>query len=274
MNIYVPFLLILLVLSCSLKTHDDESAKESSDMENTRLVWSDEFDSDEIDLSRWEIITGDGCPELCGFGNNELQYYSDREQNLRVEKGRLLIQAVKDSLGSKAYTSGKLVSRQKGDWKYGRIEVKAKVPTGKGTWAAIWMMPTLERETEWPLDGEIDIMEHVGYNPGTIYGASHTGKYNHIRGTQRVDSIFLKEIGQDFHIYALEWDEESMTWFVDDQEFQMIEKNGDDYEGWPFDQTYHMILNLAVGGNWGGKYGVDDKIWPQTLEVDWVRVYQ
>lgn len=239
-----------------------------------KLVWEDDFTDPVLNEEKWTAMIGDGCPDFCGFGNNELQYYSDREKNLRIKDGKLIIQAVKDTLGNSAYSSAKIVTKGKGDWRYGKILVRAKVPYGRGTWPAIWMLPTMEGDRKWPLDGEIDIMEHVGYNQGVIYGTIHSKKYNHLIGTQKVDSIALPDAHETFHDYSLEWTETSMTWSIDSQPYYTIQKGEEGYEGWPFDQPFHLILNLAVGGNWGGKYGVEDSIWPQTLEIDFVKIYQ
>ncbi len=236
-------------------------------------VWSDEFDGAFPNKEKWTIYVGNGCPDICGFGNNELQYYSDRKQNVRIENGILILEAQKDTIGTQGYTSAKLISKGKGDWKYGRIEVKAKLPQGRGTWPAIWMLPTLDRQLNWPLDGEIDIMEHVGYHQGWVLGTIHTDKYNHVKLTQKSDSVYIPDASDKFHVYGISWDADKIEWFVDDKVYHRTEKNGEDYSGWPFDQPFHLILNLAVGGNWGGKMGVDDSIWPQRLEIDYVKVY-
>lgn len=262
-RIIVPFWVLITVICLAAIPKSDTK----------RLVWADEFNTGKKpNKEKWNIITGDGCPELCGFGNNELQYYSS--ENVKVEDGNLIIKAKKDSMGNRAYTSAKLVTKDKGDWQYGRIEVSAKLPEGRGTWPAIWMLPTLNRNLKWPADGEIDIMEHVGYNQGVVHGTIHTQKYNGMLGTQKTDSIHIPDAHRKFHTYAIEWDENCITWFVDDQQYNKIERGNDGREGWPFDGDFHLILNLAVGGNWGGKYGVDDSIWPQTLEIDYVRVYK
>lgn len=255
--------LIVTFLSCQFENSEFE-----------KMSWNDEFNGKYPDNDKWTIITGNGCPEICGFGNNELQYYTDHTDNVRVEDGLLIIESHKDSIGNNAYTSAKLVSKGKGDWKTGRIEVRAKLPRGKGTWPAIWMLPTLNRKMKWPQDGEIDIMEHVGYNEGWVYGTIHTEKYNHLKGTQKSDSLFLKDAVDEFHTYAIDWTEDHIKWYVDDKLYNTVERNGENKEGWPFDDRFHLILNLAVGGNWGGKYGVDESIWPQRLEIDYVRVYQ
>ncbi|WP_421869448.1 glycoside hydrolase family 16 protein [Marinoscillum sp.] len=266
-------LVVIGVVCLCVQCADTPSSSTTADVEQV-LVWSDDFNGNELDQSKWTAIVSDGCPGNCGFGNNELQYYLDDHKNLSVSDGSLKITALKDGFDSKDYTSAKLISKAKGDWQYGRIEVRAKLPQGKGTWPAIWMLPTLDRQMKWPRDGEIDIMEHVGYNQGMIYGTIHTEKYNHVIGTQKSDSIYLDDASDIFHEYELAWDQNKMVWSVDGKEYLALEKNNEDYEGWPFDQPFHLILNLAVGGNWGGKYGVDDSIWPQTMEIDYVKVYQ
>lgn len=241
-----------------------------------KLVWEDTFDAGEIDQSKWSIVTGDGCPDFCGFGNNELQYYSDNSENIRIEDGALIIQAQSQKMGTRKYTSAKLITKNKADWQYGKIEVRAMLPFGTGTWPAIWMLPsTNSKDASWPKGGEIDIMEHVGYNPGTVYGTIHTGKYNHIIGTHDLDSIVLENIHDEYHTYSIEWTDENIAWFADDVEYHRLSKGKDDVSGWPFNQyPFHLILNLAVGGNWGGKLGVDDDIWPQKFKIDYVRYYQ
>ena len=240
------------------------------------LVWSDEFDATGTpDSSRWDYDLGDGCPDNCGWGNNELQYYTRDAGNVRVEDGRLVIEAHKDSLGSKAFTSAKVVSREKGDWRYGRFEIRAKLPRGKGTWPAIWMLPTDWKYGGWPASGEIDIMEHVGYDPGIIHGTIHTEAYNHIKQTQKEGKITVPDAQEAFHVYAVDWTPDRMDFYVDGKRYHSVVRDpADDFRGWPFDQRFYLILNVAVGGNWGGAQGVDPGIWPQRMEVDYVRVYQ
>jgi beta-glucanase (GH16 family) len=168
-----------------------------------------------------------------------------------------------------------MVSKGKGDWLYGRIEVKAKLPRGKGTWPAIWMLSTDWKYGGWPESGEIDIMEHVGYDPGVIHGTIHTKAYNHIIGTQKEGKLTVADCMDAFHVYAIDWSENKMDFYMDDTMYHSVTRDPkDDFTGWPFDQRFHLILNQAVGGNWGGKEGIDDSIWPQRMEVDYVRVYQ
>ena len=271
---WIPGVLIASLALYSCSQVKSGSLSEQPEEKRLELVWEDDFTDPVLDDDKWTATIGDGCPDFCGFGNNELQYYSDQEKNLRIEDGKLIIQALKDTLGNGGYSSAKIVTKGKGDWKYGKVLVRAKVPYGRGTWPAIWMLPTMDGERKWPLDGEIDIMEHVGYNQGMIYGTIHSKKYNHLIGTQKVDSIALPDAHGTFHDYGLEWTEESMTWSIDSEPYYTIHKGDEGYEGWPFDQPFHLIFNLAVGGNWGGKYGVEDSIWPQTLEIDFVKIYQ
>lgn len=237
------------------------------------LVWEDDFNYEGMpDPGKWTLVTGDGCPELCGFGNKELQFYTADSSNVHVKDGKLVIRAMMADERGK-YTSAKLISNNKGDWTYGRIEAKARLPKGRGTWAAIWMMPSSE-EVKWPHGGEIDIMEHVGFSEGWVHGALHTEKYNGMIGNHIVDSIFVDSAIDEFHVYSVDWDEERIVWKVDDKVFNVFVKNGQGRDAWPFDEPFHLIMNIAVGGNWGGRYGVDDSIWPQEMEIDYVRVYK
>lgn len=234
------------------------------------LVWSDEFDYSGLPApEKWGYDVGGD-----GWGNNELQYYTEnRTENARVENGHLIIQAHKENYGGNAYTSARLITKTKGDWKYGRIEVKAKLPGGRGGWPAIWMLPTDWVYGGWPASGEIDIMEYVGYDPGVVHGTVHTDAFNHSIGTQQGNSINIADAESNFHVYAIEWTENKIDFFVDGTKYFTFTNQGD-WTKWPFDQRFHLILNIAVGGNWGGAQGVDDNIFPVQMEVDYVRVYQ
>ncbi|NJM25656.1 MAG: glycoside hydrolase family 16 protein, partial [Bacteroidia bacterium] len=166
-------------------------------------------------------------------------------------------------------------SKGKGDWLYGRIEVKARLPRGKGTWPAIWMLSTDWLYGGWPASGEIDIMEHVGHDPGVVHGTIHTEKYNHLKQTQKEGKVTIADAQDGFHVYAIDWKENQIDFYTDDNMYHSVTRvDGDDFTGWPFDKRFHLIMNIAVGGNWGGAQGVDESIWPQRMEVDFVRVYQ
>lgn len=251
--LFVP--LILLSVSCT---------KELS----SRLIWSDEFNyTGTPDTTKWGYDLGGD-----GWGNNELQQYTRELRNARVENGNLIIEAHKDSA---RYTSARVVTKRKGDWLYGRIEVRAKLPKGRGTWPAIWMLSTDWKYGGWPESGEIDIMEHVGYDPGVIHATAHSEAYNHVKGTQVENTVSIPDAQDAFHLYVLDWSKDKMDFYVDDKLFHTITRNPkDDFKGWPFDQKFHLLLNIAVGGNWGGKNGVDESIWPQRMEIDYVRVYE
>ena len=241
-----------------------------------KLVWSDEFSYKGLpDSTRWSYDKGRGCPVNCGWGNQEAQFYTwNREKNARVQNGYLALEAHHEKWEDAAYTSTRLVSKNKGDWKYGRIEVRAQLPKGTGIWPAIWMLPTDNQYGIWPKSGEIDIMEFVGYHPDSVFGTVHTEAYNGMRGTQKVKGISVSSLSTAFHTYAIEWNEKSISFFVDNQRINYFENDGKGSATWPYDQRFHLILNIAVGGGWGGKYGIDDSIFPQQLLIDYVRVYQ
>ena len=237
------------------------------------LVWSDEFNESEIDESRWsyDIGTGDW-----GWGNDEQQYYTSNSNNSFIENGHLVIRALLQNYGGANYTSARMVTRDQGNWTYGRIEVRAKLPGGVGTWPAIWMLPTDWVYGGWPYSGEIDIMEHVGFDPNVIHGTAHTEVYNWWNGIPPPgSSIYLNGATSDFHNYILEWDEDYLKWYVDDMHyFTYANDQEGNYATWPFDQRFHLLLNIAIGGTWGGQQGIDDSIFPVRLEIDYVRVYE
>ncbi len=241
-----------------------------------RLVWADEFNYDGLpDSTKWGYDKGNGCPDVCGWGNNELQYYTThRKENARVEKGNLVIEAHKDSTTGMQYTSARLVSKNKGDWKYGRFEIRAKLPAGKGIWPAIWMLPTKWEYGGWPRSGEIDIMENVGYWPDSVFGTVHSAAFNGMLGTQKSKAVSRNDFSKSFHVYAVEWTADAITFIIDNKKFHVFKNNHSGVDAWPFDKEFHLLLNIAVGGNWGGKYGVDNSIFPQQMVVDYVRVYQ
>ncbi|GAA4848336.1 family 16 glycosylhydrolase [Algivirga pacifica] len=234
------------------------------------LVWSDEFEGSGLpNAEKWSYDVGGH-----GWGNDELQYYTDaRTKNARLQNGKLVIEAHNEGFGGKQYTSARLVSKGKGDWLYGKVVVRAKLPTGVGTWPAIWMLPTDWEYGGWPSSGEIDIMEHVGYDPGVVHGTVHTEAYHHSIGTQKGQKIEVPDFSTAFHDYTLEWTEDQIRIYVDDQQYFTFDQHGT-YKEWPFDKRFHLLLNIAVGGFWGGIEGVDPSAFPVRMEVDYVRVYQ
>ena len=233
------------------------------------LVWSDEFNSPGLpDSEKWDYEVG-------LIRNNELQYYTKaRSENSRIENGNLVIEARKEPYEESGYTSASLITKSKASWTYGRIEVRANIPEGRGMWPAIWMLGDNIGEVGWPDCGEIDIMENVGFEPNTIHGTVHTGAYNHVSGTAQGALISVPEVGKDFHIFAIEWDSQRIDFFVDDQYYFTFANDGKGEASWPFDRSSYLILNIAVGGAWGGQQGVDDQIFPQQMLVDYVRVFK
>ncbi len=235
------------------------------------LQWSEEFNYTGLpDSSIWNYSVGGK-----GYGNNELQYYTEADtNNVMVKNGKLFITALKQTKEKNNYTSGRIHTKGKAEFSYGRIEVSAKLPAGRGTWPAIWMLGKNRSEISWPESGEIDIMEHVGYDTDSIHGTIHTKAYNHIKKTQKGKAIFIQNPYTQFNTYAIEWTPEKIDFLVNDVVYNHIDNEHRTTAEWPFDQPFYLILNLAVGGNWGGKKGIDDSAFPATMEVDYIRVFQ
>ena len=248
------FILYRVFLS-SLANASDVDLSAPMDKGGWKLIWSEEFDYTGFpDSTKWSYDTEGNVYQ---WGNNEAQYYtSGRKENAWVSDGVLRITALKEPMEGRSYTSARLITKGKGDWLYGRFEIRAKLPTGRGTWPAIWMLPTDWEYGDWPKSGEIDIMENVGYDPDTIVGSSHTEKYNHAIGTQKNAKIACPDCYKAFHVYALEWEEDEYRLYVDDQLYFTFKNEGTGYEVWPYDKRFHILLNLAIGGNWGGQKGV------------------
>ncbi len=240
-----------------------------------KLVWADEFDQDGlVDANKWDYDT---VANRSGWYNHELQYYSRaRLENANVNKGVLNITALKESLttaadyGGQSYTSARLLTKGKASWTYGFFEIRAKLPCGLGTWPAIWMLGSTGT---WPDNGEIDIMEHVGKNKGQILGSAYSNYYNWANGTGNTKSTTVPDVCDNFHNYQLRWEADQLVIGVDDQYyFQFVNAKDGDNKKWPFNAPQYLLLNLAIGGDLGG--AVDDKALPQTMQVEYVRVYQ
>jgi beta-glucanase (GH16 family) len=266
-------LFVFVVLASGSCSNPSENEPEKNNQANWVLVWSDEFDVQGLpDPQKWSYNVGGD-----GWGNNELQYYTEnRDENARVQQDVLVIEARKENFEGSDYTSARLVSRGKGEWTYGRFEVKAVLPTGRGTWPAIWMLPTLWNYGNggWPDNGEIDVMEHVGFNPGVVHASIHTNAYNWPENTQKTSTINVSGAQTNFHVYAMEWYPDSLCMFVDSVKYFTYVKESDDWKVWPFNKNFYFILNIAVGGSWGGQQGVDDSIFPARMLIDYVRVYK
>lgn len=244
------------------------------------LVFADEFEAGEMpDVVRWSYDTHRNSE---GWYNNELQYYSAaRPENARIENGRLILEARQENLsgsgladfGGQAYSSARLFTQGKAAWTYGFFEIRAKLPCARGTWPAIWLLPD-DQDVTWPEGGEIDIMEHVGYEPGVIHSSVHTKAFNFGRGTQRTSRLEVPTACDEFHRYQLLWTPDTLIFGVDDDPHFAFRKLRSGKSRWPFDEPMNLILNVAVGGDWGGRKGIDDDALPARMEIDHVRVYQ
>ena len=228
------------------------------------LIWSDEFNGPELRSTRWNHeVNGDG-----GYTNNELQYYTDEPKNAFVEDGALRITAYRERYRDRDYTSARLNTRFNADWTYGRFEVRAKLPIGKGYWPAIWMLPSDWEYGDWPRSGEIDIMEVIGQEPGTLHGTAHYGDLP--PNNKRSEGFYWlqgTDFSQDFHVFAVEWQRGELRWFVDGVHY---------HTAWldkPFDKRFHLLLNVAVGGVWPGDPD-PSTVFPQAMQVDYARVYR
>ena len=274
---------LLLFFSCAEKQKKEAKAERSGD--EYTLIWSDEFETTgKPDSSKWTY-------EIGFIRANEKQYYTDSLNNARVENGNLIIEARKeriknetppfferpayvDSIKFADYTSASITTRGIKDWKYAKIEIRAKLTKGRGTWPAFWMLGRNWGKTAWPECGEIDIMEHVGFDPGVIHGTIHTKAYNHVLKTQKGKIIKVDNPFNEYHTYALEWTPEKIEFLLDGKVYNRFQNEHITTAEWPFDQEFHLKLNLAIGGSWGGQKGIDDSIFPQQMLVDYVRVYQ
>jgi len=272
--------LMFIFLCCSENDNKGNHSEENPPgaLEEWEQIWSEEFDGDTLDRSKWNILRW-----RPGWVNNEQQAYTDRDTNVFLENGNLVIQGLiepdyydTDHAGNQYnadYTSGRINTDDRFSWTYGRFDIKAKLPKGNGSWPAIWMLGESISSEGWPDCGEIDIMEHVGFDDGNIHGSIHTKDYNHMINTQRSGSTLISTATESFHVYSLEWSPNYLRYLVDDQPFFFVyNDSGGDVARWPFDAPQYMILNLAIGGDWGGVQGIDPSAFPMRMLVDHVRV--
>lgn len=261
---HTSIFLFYLFVSCSFCFAQKQFAK---------LVFQDEFDGIGLpDSSSWDYERG-------YVRNGEIQYYTaKREENCYRKNGFLYIVIRNDSAfidgKIRPVTSASIHTKNKHSWKYGKIEVRAKLPSCLGTWPAIWMMPEKDKYGTWPKSGEIDIMEHVGYEPDKIHYAIHCDKYNHTKDNQKRFTVSCPTSYTGFHVYALEWTKDSLKWYLDGKLTYSVRKDENGWSAWPFDQPFYLILNAAFGGGWGGRNGVDLTKLSQEYVIDYVRVYQ
>jgi len=256
--VHLPIVIIFILLSCKEKQNIAQAIQ-------GELLFEEHFNTNELNSKIWNYDEGDGCPNLCGWGNNERQLYT--KNNVDVQDGNLVIKATKqDSL----YYSGKIHTKNKFEFQYGIVEVKAKLPTGHGLWPAIWMLGSDIDVKGWPACGEIDIMEYVGKEPSTLYTSLHTP--SSFGNTINSKKTLVKNLEKGFHIYKTKWTKESIRFYVDDTlvyEYAPIQK---DEKTWPYNKPFYMIINTAIGGNFGGPR-VDDTIFPKDFKVDYIKVY-
>lgn len=249
-NSFVIFIMLILVYSCK---------------SDPKLIWEENFNGNELNEANWNYQLGDGCPEICGWGNNEKQVYT--KTNHKLENGYLTITAKKvDSF----YTSTRITTKGNKEFQYGRIEARAKLPVGQGLWPAFWMLGANISEVGWPKSGEIDILEYVGKEPNTIYTSLHT--QDSFGNTLNTKKTVIKDIEKGFHIYGIDWTKDKIDFYVDDKVVYTFAPKDRSIEVWPFDQPFYIIVNLAVGGNFGGPE-IDDSVFPQEFIIDYIKVY-
>lgn len=231
-----------------------------------KLVWEENFNSKSLDMSFWNFDLGNGCPDLCGWGNNERQIYTDKNHTL--VDGNLVIQA---KLDAAVFTSSKITTKDKKQFQYGRFETRAKLPVGQGLWPAFWMLGTNISTVGWPKCGEIDILEYVGREPQIVFTSLHTqDSHGETINTKKTK---IDNIEDGYHVYAMEWTKDQIEFFVDNISVYIFQPALKNEETWPYNQPFYIILNLAVGGNFGGPE-VDNKVFPQDFVIDYIRVYQ
>ncbi len=230
------------------------------------LVWEENFDGDILNEAIWNYELGDGCPNLCGWGNNELQLYT--KANHTLKDGKLIITAKKQD---STYTSTRLTTKAKKEFQYGKIEIRAKLPIGKGLWPAFWMLGSNISDVGWPTCGEIDILEYVGREPKTVFTSLHTkDSYGNTINSKKTA---IDDIETGFHLYSVNWTKNKIDFFIDNGFVYTFKPKEKTKEIWPFDQPFYFIINLAIGGNFGGSE-VDDSILPQEFIIDYIKVYQ
>jgi len=273
-SIFIYLCVLLLLAGCGSEQSGKSSGKETQKSNDAyQIVWSDDFDYEGLpDSTKWGYDTEGN---EAGWGNQEAQHYTEaKEKNAFVENGILNIVAHKENFEDKDFTSARLFS--KADWKYGKVEVNAKLPEGTGTWSAIWMMPGSwsYNDGNWPDIGEIDIMEHVGHETGVVHASAHSKDYQWQKNTQKTTTVFIPDVDKHFHSYILEWTPNVLSAYVDDSLYFEYKNEGLGETKWPYDKPFYLIMNVAVGGAWGNMKGIDNDAYPQTMEIDYVRIYQ
>jgi len=248
----------------------DDGGDNNTENEEYVLIWSDEFNENDIDINKWNFQIGTGN---WGWGNGEHQYYTDRNENAYIEDGKLIIKAIYENYSGSSYTSARMTTKNKGDFLYGKIKASIKVPSAGGTWPAFWMMPTESVYGGWPNSGEIDIMEHYGCDPGAVHATVHNNTYNWNGGIPPTSYSMSTSSTSEFHEYELEWTENELKFFVDGTWIGSYYNQNNGWQQWPYDQEFYIILNLAIGSHFM-PCETQDELLPQRYEIDYVRVYE
>ena len=240
------YLVLLLVFNFALAQNNAK-----------KLVWEENFDGNDLDEKVWNFELGNGCPNICGWGNNEAEIYT--KDNHKVENGFLTITAKYDR---KTYTSTRITTKNKKEFQYGRIETRAKLPQGKGIWPAFWMLGSNISEVGWPKSGEIDILEYIGKEPGQVFTSLHTqDSHGNTINTKKTK------------IETIDWDKDKIAFFVDSNLVYTFQPETKNENTWPFNQPFYFLINMAIGGNFGGP-SIDNAIFPQQYTIDYIKVYQ
>lgn len=281
MKYFLYTLLIAVFASCGSDNPGngfdyDENPPVDDTVQSGDLIWSDEFNTDgQPSSSNWTYDIGHGEG---GWGNNEVQYYTDESKNVRVENGNLIIDALKEN---GEWTSARIKTQGKQNFRYVTVKVRAKLPQGSGTWPAIWMLGSDITDAGWPACGEVDIMEHVGKDPGMVHGSLHSpSSYGN---TQNSGSTEVTDFSEAFHVYEVEWTTNRITFKIDGTAFYSYEPSVKNDQTWPYNDDFFIIMNIAMGGNWGSdaqyesggmKNGIDPNLSQARMEIDYIRVYK
>jgi beta-glucanase (GH16 family) len=231
-----------------------------------KLIWEENFDGTELNETIWNHELGNGCPDICGWGNNEKQIYTN--SNHTISNGLLSIEIKKEN---ENYTSTRITTAKKKEFQYGRIEARAKLPVGQGIWPAFWMLGSNIKQIGWPKCGEIDILEYVGREPHVAYTSLHTQDSH--GNTINTKKTTVPNIEEGFHLYAIDWTKDKIVFLIDNKEVYTFQPEPKNENTWPFNQPFYIIVNAAVGGNFGG-HEIDQSIFPQKFEIDYIKVYQ
>lgn len=236
-----------------------------------KLIWADEFDYNGLpDSTKWDYESG------CSIRNKEFQMYMVKDlDNSWVSDGILHIKAFTETINNCTISSASLITKGKFEFQYGIIKIKAKIPGTLGSWPALWMMGDKNIYGKWPLNGEIDLLENVGWDTNRVHINIHTVAFNHTKSSNKGVSITIPNLYQDFHIYGMDWNELRLVFYFDEKPVFTYENDKmNNPETWPYNHPFYILMNLAIGGTWGAEKGISPKCLPSTMEVDYVRIYQ